>query len=145
MPLKLNPFYVENLNEETLIERITELADMYNDDAGSMTELSENVLLLTDIIYLYGELLSRVQKEYSLAKYENNILETKTAYRLKAETTEKYPISYFNSLAQEAILEERKREFELQRKQTELKYAYDATQERINAIKKKIDSMKFEY
>lgn len=55
------------------------------------------------------------------------------------------PIGYFNNLAQEKMLEDRKKEYELQLTTTRLKLAYDATQEKINAVKKKIDAMKYEF
>lgn len=139
-----NPFNIQGLKDEALVEHIKDLVDEYDDNADTTVALSDNVMLLSDVLYIYGELLARVQKQYSLAKYENGITETKIAYQLKSETAEKYPMAYFNAMAQEQNLDARREEFELQKKQTELKYAYDATEEKINAIKKKIDSIKYE-
>lgn len=140
-----SPFNINSIKDETLVEQIEHLLSECNEGAETPMELSDNVVRMTDVLYIYGELLTRAQKEYSLAKYQNNSNEVQLAYKLKAESTEKMPITYFNSLAQIQMFDERKKEIDLQLNVNRLKYAYDATQEKINAIKKKIDSSKYDY
>lgn len=139
-----NPFNLAKTSEEDLVKKIDELLGEINEDYELMSELSNNVMILSDILPIYGELQARLQKEYSLAKYQNSIKETKIAYELKAECATKYPMSYFNAMAQERMIEERREEMELQMRAQQMKYAFEATQEKINAVKKKIESIKFE-
>ena len=139
-----SPFNINSIEDEQLVKQIERLLANCNEEADTPMELSENVIKMTDVLYIYGELLTRAQREYSLAKYQNNSNEVQLAYKLKGETTEKFPITYFNSLAQIQMLDERKKEMDLQLNVNRLKYAYDATQEKINAIKKKIDSSKYD-
>lgn len=140
-----NPFDVSKYTDEIIVERIKNLIDRCDDNADSVSGMTENVMNLTDVLYLYGELLTRAQKEYSLLKFQNNTKEVQLAYTLKKNTQEKFPISYFNALAQQQMMEDRTREIELQQNANRFKYAYDATQEKINAIKKKIEATKYEF
>lgn len=140
-----NPFDVSKYTDEIIVERIKNLIDRCDDNADSVGGMTENVMNLTDVLYLYGELLTRAQKEYSLLKFQNNTKEVQLAYTLKKNTQEKFPISYFNALAQQQMMEDRTREIELQQNANRFKYAYDATQEKINAIKKKIEASKYEF
>lgn len=139
-----NPFNLAKCTDEDLIKRIETLLSKINENGDMIGELSNTVIILSDVLPIYGELTTRLQKEYSLTKYENGIKETKIAYELKSQSTTKLPVSYFNALAQEKMLEDKKKEFELQMKTQQMKYAFEATQEKINAIKKKMDSIKFE-
>lgn len=140
-----NPFEIARVSEDQLVNQVKFLVNKCNENEKNESDFTQMVLDLTDVLYIYGELYARAQKDYSLKKYNNNTTETSLAYKLKAEATEKMPIGYFNNLAQEKMLEDRKKEYELQLTTTRLKLAYDATQEKINAVKKKIDAMKYEF
>lgn len=140
-----NPFEISRVSEEELVKQVKILVNRCNENEKDAIDFTQVVLDLTDVLYIYGELYARAQKDYSLKKYTNNTTETSLAYKLKSESNEKMPISYFNNLAQEKMLDDRKKEYELQLTTTRLKLAYDATQEKINAVKKKIDSLKYEF
>lgn len=140
-----NPFDVCKLPDEILVEQIKNSINKCNDEADSVAGMSENLMNLTDVLYIYGELLTRAQRDYSLLKYQNNTEEIQLAGKLKKESTEKQTATYFNAMAQQLMLEKRTKEFDLQQNVTRLKYAYDATQEKINAIKKKMDASKYEF
>ena len=100
---------------------------------------------LSDVLYIYGELQTRASKEYSLVKYQNGIREVKLSHDLKKDSDEKANASYFNALAQEQMIIDFQREVELKTNVDKLKLAYDATQEKINALKKKMEAKRFEY
>ena len=112
------PFNINTVSDETLVEQIGSLLNSCDEDADTPYELSENVIKLTDILYIYGELYARAQRAYALEKFQNSSNETLLAH---------------------------KGEYDLQLNVSRLKYAYDATQEKINAIKKKIDAAKYDY
>lgn len=139
-----NPFDIKNISEDKIVKHIKDLINSLSED-DNISALSENVVKLSDVLYLYGELLVRAQKEYSLIKYQNNTKEVALAYKKKSETKEKYPMTYFSNLSQIEMENDYKQEIDAQMNVNRLKYAYEATQERINAIKKKIDSKKYEF
>lgn len=139
------PFNINTVSEETLVEQIESLLNSCDEEVDTPYELSENVIKLTDILYIYGELYARAQRAYALEKFQNSTNETLLAHKLKSESTEKMPVGYFSALAQQQMLEQKKDEYDLQLNVSRLKYAYDATQEKINAIKKKIDAAKYDY
>lgn len=140
-----NPYEISKYSDKQLVDQIKKIIDQCDDTKDSVSALTDDVMRLTDVLYIYGELYTRAQKEYSLLKYENGIEETQIAYKKKAESKEKFPITYFNTLAQQEMLDKKKSEIDLQLNVNRLKYAYDATQEKINALKKKIESKKYEY
>ena len=140
-----NPFDIAKYSDEQLVEQIKKLLDECDDEAESVTEMSENIMKLSDVLYIYGELQTRTSKEYSLVKYQNDIREVKLAHDIKKESDEKATASYFNALAQERMIIDYTREVELKENVDKLKLAYDATQEKINAIKKKMEAKRFEF
>lgn len=143
--MKYTPFNINAVTDKTLVEQIGYLIDACDENVDTPYELSENVVKLTDVLYIYGELYARAQKDYALTKFQNSSEETLLAHKLKTESNEKMPVGYFNALAQQQLLDKKKDEFDLQLNMSRLKYAYDATQEKINAIKKKIDASKYDY
>ena len=53
-------------------------------------------------------------------------------------------MSYFEAKASEFVKEDREKQFEIQSDLTRFKYAYDSIENKMNAIKKKMESIKFE-
>ena len=66
-----NPFDIGKYSDEQLVEQIKKLLEECNDEAESVTEMSENIMKLSDVLYIYGELQTRTSKEYSLVKYQH--------------------------------------------------------------------------
>ena len=140
-----NPFDISKYTDEQLVKHIEKLLKECDDTSENATDLAEDVLRLSDVLYIYGELQTRTSKEYSLVKYQNGIKEIKLAHELKSKSDEKAAASYFSALAQEQMVIDYMRETELKANVDRYKLAYDATQEKINAIKKKIDSKRYEF
>lgn len=139
-----NPFNIQKLSNEELIEHVNVLLNKYDDEGDTEYLLSQNVLYLTDVLFIYAELVSRYQQDYNFLKYQNDLSETKISCELKQNSTEKHPVSYYNMLAQEQMLTLRKEEFESQKRWCEMKLSLEATKEKINGIKKQIDSIRSE-
>ena len=72
-----NPFNIQKLSNEELIEHVNVLLDKYDDEADTEYLLSQNVLYLTDVLFIYAELVSRYQQDYNFLKYQNDLSETK--------------------------------------------------------------------
>jgi len=143
---KFNPFNLQNETDDNIIDKITSIMDEIDEEADTMVVLSDNVILLTDVIYLYGELIARLQKKSALLKMQNNNEESLLAHKLKKEWKDgKAPaLSYFSTQASIMMAEKREEEIEITSQLTRIKYAYDATEEKINAVKKKIESIRYE-
>lgn len=141
--MNYNPFDIKNLSEEDIIKHIKRLIDSCN-EREDISGLSENVIKMADVLYLYGELYSRYQKELALIKYHNDTKEVALAYKKKGKSNEKLPMAYWNNIAKTEMEEDFKKEVDAQLNVNRLKYAYEATQEKINTIKKKIDSKKYD-
>lgn len=139
-----NPFNLQKMSNTELVQNADTLINKCDDEADTEYQLSQNVLYLTDVLFIYAELVSRYQQDYNFAKYQNDIQETKISCELKQNSTEKRPVSYYNMLAQEQMLPIRKEEFNMQRRYNEMKLSLDATREKINGIKKQIDSIRSE-
>ena len=139
-----NPFNLQKMSNIELVQNADTLINKCDDEADTEYQLSQNVLYLTDVLFIYAELVSRYQQDYNFAKYQNDIQETKISCELKQNSTEKRPVSYYNMLAQEQMLPIRKEEFNMQRRYNEMKLSLDATKEKINGIKKQIDSIRSE-
>lgn len=139
-----NPFNLQKMTSEELVLNANSLIDKCDDEADTEFRLSQNVLFLTDVLFIYAELVSRYQHDYNFTKYQNDISETKIACELKQNSTEKHTASYYNMLAQEQMMELRRKEFEMQRRYNEMKLSLEATKEKINGIKKQIDSIRSE-
>lgn len=84
-----NPFEIARVSEEQLVNQVKFLVNKCNENEKNESDFTQMVLDLTDVLYIYGELYARAQKDYSLKKYNNNTTETSLAYKLKAEATEK--------------------------------------------------------
>ena len=102
-------------------------------------------MYLTDVLFLYGEMRSRNQERYSLLKYENDIKEKELIEELKKASTEKKTADFYKMEAAKQMKKDMEAEFKAQGDVKRLELAYDATQEKINAVKKKIEALKYEF
>lgn len=140
-----DPFTVSQLTDEKIVEIITSSVAKCKPEAETVTELTENIMYLTDVLFLYGEMRSRNQERYSLLKYENDIKEKELVEELKKASTEKKAADFYKMEAAKQMKKDMEAEFKAQGDVKRLELAYDATQEKINAVKKKIEALKYEF
>lgn len=141
-----SPFDVKRWTYEEIEKECGELNRQYNPNADTMYELSLNVETLSNICYLFGEIIARTNKEHAMKKLEVDAKENRMVYTLRNQWDDgKAPaIKYFESQAAELVADERRKELELKEMCDRFKRAYEAYSEMINAIKKKMDSIKYE-
>lgn len=144
----INPFNLKTITDETISEQINALADKYV-DGDAPFEIAHNIEIYANILYLYGEMISRLTERHQILKLENNKGELLETHRLRSEwsrsRTEKAPnISYFEALAVDKFELKRREEFKLFADLTRFKYAYESVEAKMNALKKKLDATKFE-
>lgn len=144
-----SPFDVKRWTEDEIEKEVGKLYKQYNSSANSMYEYANNIEIIANIMYLYGEMVSRLNSEYAIKKLEVDYEEAKEVRDLRKQwsetTSEKAPaISYFESAAKVKLKEKRQNVLNIKSYADRFKYAYDSYEEKINALKKKMEAIKFE-
>ncbi len=141
-----NPFNIKNKSDKDLKEMYNEVFSQLLDEPNSMFEYSHNVEVYSNLEYIIGEVIARLTKD---------VLELKTKIKIDTaiNTTEerkswsdgKPPaMSYFEALATRISKEDINRLADKECSLARFKNAYKSTEEKINAIKRKMESIKFE-
>lgn len=142
-----NPFALKKITDEAISEQINELASRYKTNADVPYEIAYNIEIYANILYLYGEMIARLGERYAVLEYANDkgeMLETHKQ-RKSWNSIEKAPnIDYFKALAYEKYELDRQREFSINADLIRFKKAYESIENKMNALKKKLDATKFE-
>lgn len=144
-----NPFQLPKLTDEAIALEVDNLISKFIPDADTPTEIATNIEIYSNLNFLYGEMLSRYTKRHAVKKYENDKGEDLLAYKLRKErvknASEKAPAySYFEAQAKDKFELSRVEEFELLEWKSRFKNAYDSTEGKGNALKKKLEATKYE-
>ena len=144
-----SPFDVKRWTDEEIEKEVGTLLKKYNPDANSMYEYAVNIETIANIMYLYGEMVSRLENAYAIKKMEIDFKEAKEIRDMRKQwsdtTDEKAPaMSYFEAAAKVKLEDERQKVLNLQAQAKRFKYAYSSFEEKINALKKKMDAIRFE-
>ena len=99
--------------------------------------------------YLIGEMIARIQLEYDTLKTDISINENKQVYMQRKqwqETQKEKPpaMSYFEAMAKEYVKEDSKKLAELGARLFRFKKAYESIDSKQNALKKKIEAIRYE-
>ena len=142
-----NPFALKKITDEAISEQINELASRYKTNADVPYDIAYNIEIYANILYLYGEMIARLGERYAVLEYANDkgeMLETHKQ-RKNRNSAEKAPnIDYFKALAYEKFENDRKREFAINADLIRFKKAYESIENKMNALKKKLDATKYE-
>ena len=130
-----NPFTIQNADSK-------EIAD-------TGFEISKNIEIYSNMNYLIGEMIARIQQEYDTLKTDISIQENKQVYMQRKQwqetNKEKAPaISYFEAMAKEYVKEDSKKLAELGARLFRFKKAYESIDSKQNALKKKIEAIRYE-
>ena len=144
-----NPFIIENADSKEISETYSKLQSEIIDNADTGFLISNNIEIYANMNYLLGEMIARIQQEYDLLKADISIKENKQVYELrknwKNESTEKAPaMSYFEAQAKEYVKEDSKKLAELGARLFRFKKAYESIDSKQNALKKKIEAIRYE-
>lgn len=145
----INPFQLKQITDEAISEQINELALRFKDDTDIPYNIAYDIEIYANVLYLYGEMIARLTERHQILKLSNNKGELLETHKLRSEwsktRSEKAPnISYFEALAVEKYELKRKEEFKLFSDLTRFKYAYESIEAKMNALKKKLEAVKFE-
>lgn len=145
----LNPFLLQTASIDDLGKQIQLLADQYIYDDHTPYDVVTNINIESDLLIIYGEIIARFQRDAELTKHEADILEAKTTYQLRKDwssaTNEKSPaIRYFEAQAEELATPLRTKQIEAETMLVRFKNQYKSVETKQNALKKKLDSFKYE-
>ena len=144
-----NPFGIASADNQKIADTYSKLQSEIVQDADTCFLISRNIELYANMNYLIGEMIARIQREYDLLKTEISINENKEVYtqrKLWQETKkEKAPaMSYFEAIAKETVKEDSKKLANLGARLFRFKKAYESIDSKQNALKKKIEAIRYE-
>ena len=144
-----NPFIIKDKNE---IELKNIYESVYNgllEECNTMYEYAHNIEVYSNLNYIIGEIIARLQRDVieleTKIKIDTAITQTEERKRWNAEVDGKPPaISYFEALATRFSQKDINALADKKCSYMRFKNAYKSTEEKINALKKKMDAVKFE-
>ena len=144
-----NPFTIQNADSNKISETFSILQKEITEDADTGFLIAKNIELYSNMNYLIGEMIARLQQEYDLLKTEIAIAENKQIYMQRKqwqETQKEKPpaMSYFEAMAKEFVKEDSKKLADLGAKLFRFKKAYESIDSKQNALKKKIEAIRYE-
>lgn len=144
-----NPFAIQNADSKEIAETYGKLQNELIENADTGFKLATNIELYANMNYLLGEMIARLQQDYDTLKTEISILENKQIYMQRKqwqETQKEKPpaMSYFEAMAKEFVKDNSKKLAELGSKLYRFKKAYESIDSKQNALKKKIEAIRYE-
>lgn len=144
-----NPFTIQNAKSEQIADTYTKLQNELIDNPETGFQISQNIEIYANMNYLLGEMIARIQEEYDLLKADISISENKQVYMQRKQwqetQNEKPPaMSYFEAMAKEFVKEDSKKLAELGARLFRFKKAYESIDSKENALKKRIEAIRYE-
>src|SRR5699024_4464184 len=144
-----NPFTIQNANSQKIADTYSNLQKEIIENADTGFQISKNIEIYANMNYLIGEMIARLQQEYDALKTDISIQENKQVYMQRKqwqETQKKKPpaMSYFEAMAKEYVKEDSKKLAELGARLFRFKKAYESIDSKQNALKKKIEAIRYE-
>ena len=144
-----NPFEIKKKSEIEL-KNIYEL--VYKElleECNTMYEYAHNIEVYSNLNYIIGEIIARLQRDVielkTKIRVDTAIKQTDERKNWNTEVDGKPPaISYFEALATRFSQDDINRLADKECSLMRFKNAYKSTEEKINALKKKMESIKYE-
>ena len=127
----------------------SEVFNKLNDEPNTMYEYSHNVEVYSNLEYIIGEVIARLTQEVlelkTKIKIDSAINTMEARNKWKEHSNEKAPaMSYFEAVATQMSQEDINRLAFKECSLSRFKNAYKSTEEKINALKRKMESIKYE-
>lgn len=144
-----NPFEIQKKNEIELKNIYEAVYNELLDEPNTMYEYAHNIEVYSNLNYIIGEIVARLQRDVieleTKIKIDTAIKQTDERNMWNADLNGKPPaIAYFEALATRFCQDSINRLADKKCSLTRFKNAYKSTEEKINALKKKLDSIKYE-
>lgn len=143
-----NPFVIKKATEQDLSDTYQTIMSELIDDPQTPFQYSHNIEVYANLNYLIGEMIARRERERINLKTQIEI--NKSIYSTEqrknwSEDKGRVPaMSYFEALGTQYCQEDIKRLADLESSYRRFKNAYTSIEEKINALKKAQDSIKYE-
>lgn len=144
-----NPFQIKKKTEVELKNIYETVYKDLLEDPNTMFEYAHNIEIYSNLNYIIGEIIARLQKDVielkTKIKIDTAMVQVEERKNYIEKVDKKAPaMSYFEALAtrfsQDNINKLADKECSLMR----FKNAYKSTEEKINSLKKKMESIKYE-
>ena len=144
-----NPFQIKKKNEIELKDIYEQVYKELLDECNTMFEYAHNIEVYSNLNYIIGEIVARLQKDVielkTKIRIDTAITQTNERKNWNTEVDGKPPaISYFEALATRFSQDDINRLADKECSLMRFKNAYKSTEEKINALKKKMESIKYE-
>lgn len=144
-----NPFRIKSKTEIELKDIYEKIYKELKEEPNTMYEYAHNIEIYSNLNYLVGEIIARLQKDVielkTKIKIDTAITQTEERKNWNSEIDGKPPaISYFEALATRFSREDINSLADKECSLSRFKNAYKSIEEKINALKKKMESIKFE-
>lgn len=144
-----NPFAIQNADSRQIADIYGRLQNEITENADTGFLISKNIEIYANMNYLIGEMIARLQQGYDTLKTDISIQENKQIYMQRKqwqETQKEKPpaMSYFEAMAKEFVKEDSKKLAELGSRLFRFKKAYESIDSKQNALKKKIEAIRYE-
>lgn len=144
-----NPFTIQNADSRQISETYSNLQREIIENADTGFQISKNIEIYANMNYLIGEMIARIQQEYDTLKNNISIVENKQIYMQRKQwqetNKEKAPaMSYFEGVATRMSKDDINKLADKECSLARFKNAYKSIEEKLNALKKKMESIKYE-
>lgn len=144
-----NPFEIKKKNEIELKNIYEAVYSELLDEPSTMFEYAHNIEVYSNLNYISGEIIARLQRDVielkTKIKIEMAITQTSERKNWNTEVDGKAPaISYFEALATRFSKDDINKLADKECSLMRFKNAYKSTEEKINALKKKMESIRYE-
>ena len=143
-----NPFRIKSKTEVELKKIYEEVYGELLQEPNTMFEYSHNIEVYSNLNYIIGEIIARLQKDVIELKTKIKIdtAITQTTERKNWDKKDGKPpaISYFEALATRFSQEDINKLADKECSLTRFKNAYKSTEDKINSLKKKLEAVRYE-
>lgn len=143
-----NPFNIKEINEMDLEKMYQSVFDELNGDCNTMCEYSHNIEVCSNLNYIIGEIIARLTKDIIELKtkiqIETAINTTEERKNWNKEDGKAPALAYFEALATRMSKEDINRLADKECSLKRFKNAYTSIEEKINSLKKKLESIRYE-
>lgn len=141
-----NPFNIKDVSDKELKNMYSEVFKQLIEEPNSMFEYSHNIEVYSNLEYIVGEVIARLTKETIELKTRIKIdTAINTADERKNWNDGKAPaMAYFEALATRMSKDDINMLATKECSLARFKNAYKSIEEKINAIKRKMEAVKFE-
>jgi len=143
-----NPFNIKNWTNEEVKEQYTILEQALT-SGDTPFELATNIELYANMGYLIGEMIARYYEVVEISSVELKVAISTEIYKdrdywLSTKTDKPPAMSYFESKALSKNMEDHKKLAHQESVLKRFKFAYDSIEQKQNALKKKLEAVKYD-